>query len=175
MSVKACLNLLPLRMAFQLAQHALGAEMACGVTPFYPKFRNGLQYEDAFGNAGMGKNQLSRSSHEPMIIDNVEIQGTRTPLGGSASPRFSLNCVELLQQRHRWQVGFYASDSVYEGRLIGPTEGFCQQQARRLDKFEAIAIQRPQSLLHALLRGAPGARYITAYRDKNHDAGDVIE
>ena len=60
MSVKACLNLLALRMAFQLAQHALGAEMACWVTPFYREFRNGLQYEDAFGNTGMGKNELSR-------------------------------------------------------------------------------------------------------------------
>src|SRR3989337_4561643 len=127
MSVKACLNLLALQMACQLGQHALGAEMACGVTPFYREFRRGLQYEDTFGNAGVGKNQLSRSSYEPMIIDNVEIQGARTPARGSAAPRFPFDGVKLLQQRHRRQVGFDARDSVYEGRLIGLTEGRRQQ------------------------------------------------
>jgi hypothetical protein len=60
MSVKACLNFLALRIAFQPVQHALGAEMAGGMTPFYSQFGNGFQYENSFGNTGMGQNQPSR-------------------------------------------------------------------------------------------------------------------
>ena len=76
----------------------MSRQMSDGVTPSSSHFGNRFQNKNAFGNSGMGKRQFLRMTYETLIVDDIKVEGSRTPAHRPSAPCPSFDGMKFLQQ-----------------------------------------------------------------------------
>lgn len=139
-------------------------------------FSERFQHKASFRNAGMRQDETGACScsrcpaqNQPAIVENIEVERSRTPTDGAPTASGALDRMKPREQRLRRKVGFNRSDGVDKIGLVRPAKGRRFNQLRCRDKFEPVAVQLTKGPLNSLTRRPPGPSHIGSQRDKYHD------
>lgn len=143
--------------------------MAHRVAPARGDFSDWRQNEEARGNAWMWKQGWTRPSrNDTMVVDEIEIEGARSPMQGSPASRQALDRMQLGQQGARPQIRFDLRDSIHEVRLVGAPEGSGDEKPGGPLQPQATAVEHQQSTGHRGAGTSPWSSLVAAEGDEYH-------